>query len=1361
MNFIEFNTGRFDTRSAEARALRAARAPLAGKRLHLVQFAGPIKPEWRAELEQLGVRIVTHIPQNTYLVYGDQAALARLQTWAGAAPHVQWDGPLQDTQKIHPNARGTDAKGRARDVGTDTFSIQLVGDDDANSKTLDFIRRTPLAHLKQDYAFAGYRNLIVQLPAHRLGAIAAQPDVISIQPYFTPRKLDERQAQIMAGNLTSNAPSGPGYLAWLATNGFTQAQFDTSGFVVDLTDTGVDNGTTSPGHFALYRLGDPGDLSRIVYNRLEGTSNMSSTISGCDGHGNLNAHILGGYVGLPADEPHADNCDFLYDLGICPFVKLGSSVIFDPAYTYPNFSDLQSRAYSDGARISANSWGTPGAGIYNADSQVFDALVRDAQPAGAAFATNGNQPMIIVVAAGNNGPGAVSINAPGTAKNVITVGASENVRPIGGTDEAGVSDVGADDATDIISFSSRGPCADGRYKPDLVAPGTHITGGVAQDGSPTTNGTGSALPCYDGSGVKGGPGGTNFFPAGQEFYTASSGTSHAVPAVAGACALLRQDFINNNLTPPSPALTKAFLVNSTRYMTGNAAGDTLPSHSQGMGAVHLGTAFDNATRILRDQRAEDKFTAAGQARTYAGTVTDTNQPFRVTLAWTDAPGSTVGAAYNNNLDLTVTIAGKTYKGNVFTGANSTTNGFADVINNVESVFLPAGVTGPFTVTVTAADINSDGVPNEAPALDQDFALVIYNAAPAEGSLVVGAGYTIAAENCYPGNGAVDPDETVTLNFYFQNAGTSEITNLVATLLPSDGVTNPSSPQLYGTLATNGSAIGMPFTFIARGVCGSNIQATFALTNGVTNFPNVTFTIPLGAQETVWAENFDGVTEPELPVGWSTSAGGAQAAWVTSSLYYDTPPNAMYSTAASSTGSNELVSATISLPLGPSQLRFKHRYQFEPSFDGGVLEMKIGAGAFDDILALGGGFAIGGYSMMLNATNPFGARLAWSGTNQTFSSVVVNLPAAAAGQAVQFRWRSATDDLQGASGWYVDSVTIRGPECCPEVIAPVIIEEPQGSTNFLGAPVELTVHALGRSPLNYQWYFNSNALSGETFTNLAIAGMHATNAGSYFVIVTNNWGAATSSVATLSFFVPPEITTNPASQTVLLGDPVEFVVAATGEEPLSYQWQLDGTDIFGATSSNYYLASTTGWDAGDYTVTVTNIAGVVTSSVATLSFFAPPNITTNPESQTVLVGEPVLFSVSATGEEPLSYQWQFNDEDIPGATTNTYFITNAALSNAGSYTVIITNIAGAATSSPAFLTVNLPPDPPTLSSPVFYDGQFEFLVEGTTGTNYVVLMSTNLAETNWISIITNPAPFYFTDTNAMESPFRFYRGRLAP
>ncbi len=150
-----------------------------------------------------------------------------------------------------------------------------------------------------------------------------------------------------------------------------------------------------------------------------------------------------------------------------------------------------------------------------------------------------------------------------------------------------------------------------------------------QSASPGPNGTADA--CFTATSVCALPGGgtpadpDNFFPRGQQFYTTSSGTSHSAPAVAGGAALVRQWFINQGMNPASPAMTKAFLMNSARYLTGTGANDTLPSNSQGMGLMDLGRAFDGTPRILRDQ--VDLFTATGQSLTWTGTISDASSLF--------------------------------------------------------------------------------------------------------------------------------------------------------------------------------------------------------------------------------------------------------------------------------------------------------------------------------------------------------------------------------------------------------------------------------------------------------------------------------------------------------------------------------------------------------------------------------------------------------------------------------------------------------------------------------------------------------------------------------------------------------------
>jgi len=730
-----------------------------------------------------------------------------------------------------------------------------------------------------------FRNIVVRLAPETLAEISTQPDVISIQPYTEPGKQDERQAQIIAGNISGSSLNGPGYLSWLIGKGFTQAQFDASGFAVDVTDSGIDNGTSLPGHFGLYADGNPASGSRVIYNRLEGISHAGSTIAGCDGHGNLNAHIIGGFNNATSGFPHADSAGYRYGLGICPFVRLGSSVVFDPdIFTNPNYANLQSKAYASGARISANSWGATN-NNYTVDAQAFDALVRDAQPEGSTFATPGNQEMVIVFAAGNRGSSANTVGAPGTAKNVITVGASENVRSVSsanggksamGSDGCGYNDASADAANDLATFSSRGPCSDGRQKPDLVAPGSHITGGVPQSLA-TITGFGAALSCFKASSICGVGGGgvagstNNFFPLGQQFYTVSSGTSHAAPAVAGACALLRQYFLNQSLAAPSPAMTKAFLMNSTRFLTGAGANDNLWSPGQGMGALNIGRAFDGVPRILHDQLAQDIFTASGQTRVFTGRISQTNQPLRVTLAWTDAPGSTTGNAFNNDLDLTVEVGGVTYLGNRFGGAYSVAGGSADAKNNVESVLLPAGVTGDVIITITAANINSDGVPNSGTSLDQDFALVVYNATNTTVPRISAAGASVIAEGYFPTNGAIDPGEMVTVSIALRNGGTLNTSNLLVTLLATNGVSTPSLPQNYGNLSTDGAVISRSFTFVAnQGNCGGSINPMIQLQDATGDLGTLTLDLSLGFKS-VQTSNFTNDTAITIPDSGKASA----------------------------------------------------------------------------------------------------------------------------------------------------------------------------------------------------------------------------------------------------------------------------------------------------------------------------------------------------------------------------------------------------------------------------------------------------------------------------------------------------------
>ena len=172
-DFIELNAGPLDTRADAVIALRKTALPFAGKKLHLVQFVGPIKPEWREALEQTGVSVVHYVPQNAYLVRGDNAALAKLQAWAQAVDYLQWEGDYANDYKLHPRTRALDAKGNAVPPAADLYAIQLVDDAEANALTLALIDQLKLAPIRQQYRSLNYLNLVVRIAPENISQIAA------------------------------------------------------------------------------------------------------------------------------------------------------------------------------------------------------------------------------------------------------------------------------------------------------------------------------------------------------------------------------------------------------------------------------------------------------------------------------------------------------------------------------------------------------------------------------------------------------------------------------------------------------------------------------------------------------------------------------------------------------------------------------------------------------------------------------------------------------------------------------------------------------------------------------------------------------------------------------------------------------------------------------------------------------------------------------------------------------------------------------------------------------------------------------------------------------------------------------------
>ena len=277
--------------------------------------------------------------------------------------------------------------------------------------------------------------------------------------------------------------------------------------------------------------------------------------------------------------------------------------------------------------------------------------------------------------------------------------------------------------------------------------------------------------------------------------------------------------------------------------------------------------------------------------------------------------------------------------------------------------------------------------------------------PSPVSSVVPAGAWLLAEGCSPTNGVADPGEVVTVSLALQNPGTAPTTNLIATLLATNGVAAPSGPQLYGALAAGGAAVARSFTFTANGACGGTIIPTLQLQDGTRNLGAAAFSMTLGAPASslAFSENFDGVAAPALPLAWASSPVGV---WATTAIQQDTLPNSAFAPDVSSIADYQLSSPLIAINSAKAQLSFRHYYITESGYDGGVLEISFNGGAFMDILTAGGSFASGGYSGSISTgfSNPLGGSAAWTGNSFGFVSTLVNLPPAAAGGNIRLRWR---------------------------------------------------------------------------------------------------------------------------------------------------------------------------------------------------------------------------------------------------------------------------------------------------------------------------------------------------------------------
>ncbi|MEW6360598.1 MAG: M36 family metallopeptidase [Acidobacteriota bacterium] len=275
------------------------------------------------------------------------------------------------------------------------------------------------------------------------------------------------------------------------------------------------------------------------------------------------------------------------------------------------------------------------------------------------------------------------------------------------------------------------------------------------------------------------------------------------------------------------------------------------------------------------------------------------------------------------------------------------------------------------------------------------------------------------------NGFPEPGEPVVINLPVTNTTGNTATGTTITLVGGPTVN-------YGTI-NNGQTVTQPFNYtIPPGAtCGSVLNLTFNVNSslGPTQFIRP---ITIGQPAIGLNQNFDGVTAPALPAGWvQNQTSGTGITWVTSTTSPSSAPNAVFANDPSSVNLTYLETPSIAVTSPSAKLNFKILYNTESGFDGGVLEIKIGSGSWQDILAAGGSFVSGGYNGTLSTgfSNPLPGRQAWTGNSSTYVNSEVNLPAAANGQNIQLRWGMGSDSSVAATGIRVDDVTLINGYTC--------------------------------------------------------------------------------------------------------------------------------------------------------------------------------------------------------------------------------------------------------------------------------------------------------------------------------------------
>ena len=728
--------------------------------LYLVALEGYPLPLWLADMAQRGVLVVEPLPPASYIVYGPRSTVVGLRT---ATTFVRGVFPMTPAMKVEPLKGFVGDSSPYRAVAVEAFEptpanrIDSFLESVAAPQSLNTLRRTGPR--------AKYTALLTDIDVNTLSNFES---VYAVTPIRDGAPSSERQALLVASpDVVSGALTLPAnsinYGAWL-----TDPSRNITDFVntrVAMLDTGFDD--EQAGLHPDFTFNGASTVIRnfggIVFNQtLEANEDIGT-------HGTLGASVINGWAPYGSTRKDAEN--YRYGHGLAPTMTVAMDKFFADNGSYSGNNGLIINRLDNalnalavwGPDVVNHSWNSGGSPVnycgYEDISQLLDQHTRTAG-------------VLHVVAAGNaNESGCGFVRAPATAKNAIAVGATENFT-LGWQNFKGstANSNPQDDFVGTCSWNDPPPTQDGRHipsfsaqarpgavqKPDLVAPGLRVTGPVTRETTwerctvPGPDFTCNGVLCNK-----------NIATLEGVRYGFSAGTSFAAPAVAGAAAVVRKWFANITGNPnadPSPAITKAILLNGARDIAGGlvrnqsfgtvATIGSIPNAYQGLGMLNLARLLDSGSNHYWSDQAHT-FGATGQSWVIYPTVVDGSQTTRITLVWTDRYSTAVGGAAGeiytavNNLNSLACYAGgfSCWRGNHW-AANGTTrssgvsSSFNEAINNVEEIFIPAGQFSSgqqIYLEVNARNLTGDMDPTCSPpgctTTRQDFAVFGSNIRP--------------------------------------------------------------------------------------------------------------------------------------------------------------------------------------------------------------------------------------------------------------------------------------------------------------------------------------------------------------------------------------------------------------------------------------------------------------------------------------------------------------------------------------------------------------------------------------------------------------------------------------------------------